>query len=287
MKRATLAVLIVLSVQLVPAAGARQEPGDLVSKELVERLLAGYGSFGRTTIIEGLPPEAPAELVPAGGVPRLTASSRGLTLVLVEAAEFAPADRPRYERQLAAAGWARAAQGRVQRGLSMSPSAPVEMLCRDGEHATYAASPKREGGWWVHVSVMRFGGRSSCDALSMGPGAMTSVFEDARMPGLIPPDESRVASMSGSLGDEHQEQEMRLETRLSAAEVAGHYAAQLTAHGWKAEAEASVEGITLVRFAAPLGPNDKPIPATVSAVTLDEDAVSLTLRVFVAGGRGR
>lgn len=284
MKRVTLALLIVLSIHAVRAAGARQEPDARVSKALVERLLAGYGSFGTTTITEGLPPEAPAELVPAGGVPRLTARSRGMTLVLAEVADFAPPDRPRYERQLAAAGWARAAQGRIQRGLSMSSSAPVEMLCRDGEHATYAVSPKREGGWWVHISVMRLG-RNACEASSRGPGSVTSIFEDPRMPGLIPPDESHVASMSGSLGDDHQEQEMRLETHLTPADVAEHYVAQLSAHGWTTGARASVEGVTIARLEAPLGASGRPIPATISVVSLGGDAVSLTLRIFVATGR--
>lgn len=280
MKRATIAVLLVLSVVHVPASGARQEQSERVSRELVERLLAGYGGFGRMTIVEGVPREFPASLIPEGAVARMTARSPSMTLVLVEAERFAPEDRPRYERQLAAAGWSASARGGMRRGLAMSASEPAAMFCRDGEHLTYAASPARGGGWWVHVSTMKFGGRTSCDEPSRGQGPMRSVFDDARMPALAPPETSRVVSMSGGGGDDHQEQQIHLETRLSAEDVAEHYLAQLSAHGWTTDARASVEGITIVRLSAPLGPNDKPIPATISTMAMADGAVTVTFRIF-------
>ncbi len=88
---------------------------------------------------------------------------------------------------------------------------------------------------------------------------------------------------SGGGGSDHMSQTSRLETALPPPEVEAHYTSLLTAHGWKMDARAAADGVSMSRFT--LAPDtaaaDKgPRVATLEALSLPAGDVMVTLRVF-------
>ena len=277
MNRCLLAALLVLSVVNAPVHAARQDSGRAVPRDLVELLLSDYGT--RLTITEGMPPGLPPELVPDGGTARIALSTPGIAVVIAEVPQFDSSARPRFDRKLAAAGWVERAQpGLYSRGLAPS-SAGSTIFCRDNRYVTYQVLPPRGRQRWVKISMMRGQRGGPCDESDSRYPPRTSVFDDERMPRLTPPEASRVADWSGGGGGDVVEQRLRLETDLTAAEVADHYASQLVAHGWKTASRASTEGLTLVRFDAMLGPAE-PITLTIDTMNLPGGNVSVGLKAF-------
>ena len=277
MKRPPLAVLIVLSVVSVPVAAARQDSARTIPKDLVELLLSDYGT--RLTITEGMPRDVPPELVPDGGTARIALSTPGLAMVIAEVPQFDSSARPRFDRKLAAAGWVERSQpGSYSRGLAPS-SAGWTIFCREDRYVTYQVLPPRGDQRWVKVSMMRAQRDGPCTESDARYPPRTSIFDDERMPRLTPPEASRVADWGGGGGGDVVEQRLRLETDLSEADVADHYASQLIAHGWKVASRASTDGMTLVRFDAMLAPNE-PITLTIDTMRLPSRNVSVGLKAF-------
>ena len=105
-----------------PLAAGGQQSDDMISRRLVALLFPGMID----SIVEGLAEEVPETLLPDGATPLVSStSSRGVTVV-AELPSFAAADRPRYERKLAAAGWKEGEGPFTSHGWTMSSRAAAD-----------------------------------------------------------------------------------------------------------------------------------------------------------------
>lgn len=262
-------------------AGAPLAPGGQQSDEMISRRLVALLFPGMIdSIVEGLAEEVPETLLPDGATPLVSStSSRGVTVV-AELPSFAAADRPRYERKLAAAGW-KEGEGPLGGGGLMSSPVPVPtMYCQGDEALSFSSQPKPGGGVVFRLSVMQgvmYGPCGGRDA--RGP---RSAFDEIEVPALPPPPGSRSSGTSGSSGGDASAQTTRLQTKLSASEVEAHYTSLLTSHGWTMSSRAAADGVSMARFAVTpdTGTDKSPRLATLEALSLPDGNVLVTLRVI-------
>jgi hypothetical protein len=272
-----LPLLLALAIAGVSPAAARQQEDDKISRRLVALLFPGMAE----SIVEGMPGDVP-DVLPDGATAVVSMkSSWGLTVV-AEAPSFTAAERPRYERKLAAAGWKEAGGPAGGGGLMAAPVSVPKMYCRGDQMLSYSTQPQARGGsvFRVQMSDARRQGFCSGQSGERGP---RSRFEDVDMPPLTPPDGARSTGTSGGGGGDHMSQTSRLETTLAPAAVEAHYTSLLTADGWKMESRAAAEGVSMTRFAVPADASAADTSrriATLEALSLPGGDVMVTLRVI-------
>lgn len=282
MQRA-LPLLLAFAIAGTSSAAAHQQDDETISKRLLLLLFPGMIE----SIVEGLPGDFPDDLLPEGATPLASATSiRSVSVVAELPTPFASADRPRYERKLAAAGWKAGDGPHGGVGLMDSPMPVPSMFCKGDEVLTYSSQPQRGGRALFRLSLMETGGYGPCGGEgSRGPG---DAFAEVDVPALPPPPGSTGNGTSSSSGGDFTSQSVRLQTALGASEVEAHYTALLTDYGWKMSTRAAGEGLSLTRFTVAAAENvvDKsPRAATVEALALPGGDVLVTLRVIGAGGR--
>lgn len=276
--RRALPLLIAAAIITVSPAAARQREDGKISTRLVALLFPGMAE----TIVEGMPEGLP-DVLPDGATALVSTTSPYATTVIAEVSSFTPAERPRYERKLAAGGWREGSGPQGGGGGLMASTMQIpKMFCREGQLLSFSDQPRPGGGSLFRLSLMKTGPEGPCGRYS-GPPRSHSPFDDIDLPPLPPPPGSRQMEGSSGGGSVSLDQAARLETSLSAEDVEAHYTALLTAHGWTAGPRISGEGFSLSRLVPLLDPDaaDKtPRTATFEAVSLPGGDVAVTLRVF-------
>lgn len=276
MHRFLLAALLV--VPALPAAAQQQD--EMISKRLVALLFPGF----LDRLVEGLADDFPEDALPDGATALVSMSSPRNVMVVAEAPSFTLADRPRYERKLAAAGWTEGAGPMGGRGLTATPFAVPTMFCRDDRMLSYTTQPRPGGGHHLRISVSPSGEHGPCANDPRAP--RPSMFDDGDLPPLPPPADSRSMGVSSGGSGDALDQTARLETRMPPAEVEAYYTALLTEAGWTLEARLTGEGVSIARFAPPPG-REGPRIGTLEALALPGGDVLVTLRVIGPRGGGR
>lgn len=270
MHRFLLAAILV--VPALPAAAQQQD--EMISKRLIALLFPGF----LDRIVEGLPDDFPEDVLPDGAMPLVSMSTSNNVTVVTEARSFTLADRPRYERKLAAAGWKEGAGPMGGRGLTASPVPVPTMFCRDDRLLSYTTQPRAGGGHHVRITLSRVGQYGPCSNDPRESGPSRSMFDDVDVPPLPAPADSRSMGMSSGGSGDAFTQTVRLETRMTPSDVEAYYTALLTEAGWKREARLTGEGVSIARFAPP-SERDGPRVGTLDALALPGGDVLVTLRV--------
>lgn len=282
MQRVLLAVSLLFVVPTLPAGAQQQD--DMISKKLVALLFPGF----LDRLVEGLPDDFPEDALPDGATALVSMGSLRSVTVVAEAPAFTLADRPRYERKLAASGWKEGAGPMGARGLMASPVAVPTMFCRDDRMLSYSTQPRPGGGHHVRISLSSAAQHGPCGQRE--PRPPRSMFDDAALPPLPPPAGARAMGLSSGGSGEALTQTVRLETALGHADVEAYYTRLLTEAGWKFEGRVTGLDLSIARFAAtgvwgtPDGrqaPRDvAPRPGLLETLALPGGDVLVTLRVI-------
>jgi hypothetical protein len=178
-------------------------------------------------------------------------------------ARFAVDDRSAFERRLDGAGWINPL---LPAGFAAPPTRASLTMCRGDRFAMISFAPRSEGGTWVRASIVTDAERP-CIAR---PRATAS---QVPLPALAPPAGARGGHASVGGTPDAMYSSVRLETRRSAAEVAAHYAGQLTAAGWTIEgrsSEAATMAVTRLRTSGAAGERITGLLVVTSLDALDQ-----------------
>lgn len=226
---------VALCAQTVAAAPQQTQTSaaNTVSRDVVAVLLQGpdVAPGEAFELRMGVaPPGFPADLLPAGARVAATAMTGKATTVVGTLARFAQADRPAFESSLAKAGWID--EETRPRGLNATAHGAPIVVCRGADFATVTFTPRDAGSTFVRASVVR-------DETRRCVARPISTFGDVPMPSLRPPSgaESSGAGIGGNSNAMYSS--VRLRTGQAVETIASHYASQLSAAGWKVEAQTS------------------------------------------------
>lgn len=249
---------------IVVLSTAWQQSGDTIPKELVTLLLRGPGTYpGENFEIKiGAPPNFPAELLPAGLKPAVSTVGDRITTVIAEAPDLMMDGLMKHERDLLAAGWI-SPSSMMMRGLMASNVTPAMQVCKGDHYATIYPSVRGKGGLYIRVSLTTDPRRGSCVSI---PRPMAN-FADVNVPFMPPPANTPAMGAGSSSGMDHVSQHVRLQTGLSANDIADHYARLLEKAGWKRSGRAAGDGVAVIRLSSTSTTKEEVI-AVVTAVAL-------------------
>lgn len=230
---------LVIALVAVAPLSAQQPASDAVPRELALALISGFrGGRAEPDIVVGRAPATfPANVLPAnanvlGGIDYSRA-----TAVVLTAPESADSTRASLVRHLERLGWRVADRERGQGGFVASAQEMPRTFCRDDKGLSVVVRDRPRGGSLAMLSSWS----GPCDE------------DDRRREGLAPPHLPTLEAPAGarSLGQgmgggrEGREAFTRLESSMPSAQIAAHYARQLTRAGWTVTGPAIAEGVVV------------------------------------------
>jgi hypothetical protein len=238
--------LFVPSILVVLAAGCaanRQATPASIPAPLVTALMDDRGSPTRASpdyAVGTLPPGYPATLVPSGPVRIVGGMTAGDQIIAV----FADSTRRLsaiLEQLFEHAGFTRPPPSPGS-GF-MGGSGPYSFFCKDSVMVSAEPLSGTERNV-ARVNYRRLRGRSACPTRDPAPSA-----GQLRLPELTPPAGVRVTRSNGGGGGDGVNSSAEMTgTALSPSAVIAHYATQLVAAGWIAEAPAVSERVAAQFF---------------------------------------
>ncbi|HUF47129.1 MAG TPA: hypothetical protein VMM93_04875 [Vicinamibacterales bacterium] len=244
-----LPIFVVLVPSMLPMVAAGAAQATAVPREAMTLLLTGPENLAARPFdlrVAATPPDFPVDVLPAGAAVQVSAGGDRVAAVVAALMRFASEDRSAFERRLQQAGWINPMQ---PMGFSAPAAQSRIVVCRGDLFAAVSFAQRGEGGTWVRASVVTDTARS-CVARPQATASSVPV------PALVPPAGARGGHASLGGTPEAMYSSVRLETRQSVAEVAAHYAGQLTAAGWTIEgrsSEAATMAVTRLRTSSATG----------------------------------
>lgn len=233
---------------VLPIAAQSTPQSDTIPKELVTLLLRGpgMGSQDNFDIRIGAPGNFPKELLPDGATAAVSTVSERATTVVAEAPQLTD-DLRAYQRKVESAGWLMTGSMTPRGGLVSSTFEAPLMFCQGDRYASIYLSNRPAGGRYARILLTTDPRRGSCQPVPRYGGPQ--FFADVTLPRMLPPEGSRgMAGAGSSMGSDHFEQRLRLQTPLEPAAVARHYADQLARDGWKIEGRGDGQGFAIARL---------------------------------------
>ena len=234
---------LLLALLAVAPVSAQQPASDAIPRELALALISGFrGGRAAPTIIVGRVPTAfPTLTLPAnanvlGGTEHSDATS--LVLTIPGTPDSA---RSSLVRQLEQSGW-RLAQRDWGQGFVPSASDLPVLLCRGDAGLNLVVRERSQGGSLAVVTSWRARERGPCDEDDRR-GRMD--FDRPELPTLEAPPAARSFGQGMGGGREGREAFTRIESSMTSADLAAHYARQLTTAGWTLSGPSVGNGIVV------------------------------------------
>lgn len=236
-------MLALLAASLIaPASRAAQDQTETVPPDLLKLLFPIGGMRGEETALRvgSAPADFPLDVLPPGTAVGAATVSERATVVVGINPTLAAAQQQAYGRTLVDHGWT--ATGPPLRGFVRTSTLRPVSVCRDRDYVSLALVPREAGGSYVRVVLTR-DPRRPCVARP------TFSLSDVVIPPLTPPAGAQVASIGGNGSLDAYFSYARLQSNMSARDVADYYAKQLITAGWRAAGRTrDVDGMGVARL---------------------------------------
>ena len=230
-----------LALIAVPTLSAQQPASDAIPRELALALIGGFGGQRTppTIIVGRAPASIPAASLPPGvNVLGGTEHRRGSTAVFTTP-ESPDSARNTLVRHLERSGW-RVADREWGQGFVPSPTEVPSLYCRNDEGMNVLVRERAQGGTLALLSIWNGPVQGPCDERERNRSGRV---ERPDLPTLEAPPGARMLGSGMGGGREGREAHARLESTMSTADIAAHYARQLTRAGWTVTGPAVAEGV--------------------------------------------
>jgi hypothetical protein len=227
-------------------AQARGRPTD--SQEPIPRELAlallnlgpGMAGGGGEILVGKAPDDTPPELIPPGSQILGSTTQFENMVIVITAPQPPDSALSAYEANLLRSGWTKPPtparpplRGFVPADAGQTGYDQPDIVCRGDSFVMFAASYRRTSGSLVKITYNR-GSRYSMCRMRQDVTTYRSPYDEAPVPILRAP-VGAIANEGGGMSASSQgafSLSTRLSTRLSVAEVVGHYDKQMREQGW-------------------------------------------------------